>query len=93
MDGSCAARVVVGLSNMLVRWPADLGNPLAMFSLPSETEVVVIVVDHGPLSEAKLRWRRKTHPRWSTKRGNLGQHRLQFWLNHLGEIPSPLPLK
>ena len=23
---------------MLVRWPADLGNPLAMFSLPSETE-------------------------------------------------------
>ena len=21
------------------------------------------------------------------------RHRLPFWLNHLGEIPSPLPLK
>ena len=38
MGGSCAARVVVGLSNMFVRWPPDLRNPLAMFSLPSETE-------------------------------------------------------
>ena len=74
MDGSCAARVVVGLSNMFERWRPDLRNPLAMFSLPSETEVVVIVVDHGPLSEAKLHWRRKTHPRWSTRKGSLGQH-------------------